>query len=104
MIARVVTYGARSLEGFQEWVEERSPAVENILGLRRVEFVRQDHPPRAGAIMYFDSAQDLKQYEDSHRYEQLRESVREGWGDASQPVHESVYRIVAGEGWAREKT
>lgn len=94
MIVLIVTYGAESPEKAQAWLAERSDEVENVLGLRRVEFIRQDQPPRAGAIMYFESLQDLQQYRESRRSEHFRESIRAGWGDESEPVREAVYRVL----------
>jgi len=94
MIVRIVSYGAESVEDARTWLTEHSREIENVLGLERVEFVRQDHPPRAGTIMYFESPQDLQQYRESRRYENFRESILAAWGDESEPVREAVYRLL----------
>lgn len=102
MIVRIVTYGARSLEAVREWLEERADDVESVPGLERVAFVREATPPRAGAIMYFESADDLRQYKESRRFEWLQESIREDWATDAEPVQDIVYRVMeVSEGRAR---
>lgn len=94
MIVRVVTYGAESMEAARRWMRDRSGDVEGVHGLERVEFIETDHPPRAGAIMYFMDAEDLRQYKDSRRYDELRKSIEEEWADGTGAVRDIVYRVM----------
>lgn len=94
MIARVVTYGATSRDAVRRWHREHGSKVEAAHGLVRVDFIRRDSPPRAGAIMYFESPEDLRQYRNSRLYEWLREKIDDEWVDGSQPVRELVFRVM----------
>lgn len=94
MIVRVVTCEAGSTEAAEEWHRQRAAAVENVVGLQRVDFVRQSEPPRAGAIMYFESLEDLRAYENFERYDRLQESMQESWITEEKPVRDSAYRLM----------
>lgn len=94
MIVRLVMYGAESLDGIREWIAARSSELSDVHGLKQVHFIRQGNPPQAGALMYFESPDDLLRYKTSRRYKQLLESIEESWGDGTGPVQESVYRVV----------
>lgn len=94
MVVRVVTFDAASLDRFDEWVESRSAALECVVGLQRVEFVRRNDPPRAGVIMYFQSPEDLRQYQNSRWYEsEVSDSGKLRVAEAPS-VKEQVYRVV----------
>lgn len=102
MIVRVVTYGAESLDAAEDWHRERAAEFEEIVGLERVDFIRQDGRSRAGAIMYFESADDLYHYKESPRFEWLRESIRESWAADAVPVQDDVFRVMEPEDAATE--
>lgn len=93
MIVRVVIYEADAMEAAEQWHRDRADEVEEIPGLERAEFIRNDTKSRAGAIMYFDSAEALRAYKASERFEWLRESIREDWA-AAEPVQDVVYRVM----------
>lgn len=94
MIVRVVVYEAVSMEAAKEWNRKRAPAVESFVGLDRVEFIRQRRPTRAGAIMYFESPEDLRRYKNSERHEWLQESMQESWAAEGGPVRDNIYRVM----------
>lgn len=94
MIVRTVSYGAESVKAVKVWLRDRAVGVDEVVGLERVDFVSQDNPPRAGAIMYFESAEDLRQYRSSERFEWLRESIEQSWEDRSQERREEIYRLI----------
>lgn len=94
MIVRFVLYSAHSTQAADRWHRERVAEFEDIAGLERIEFVRQSEPPRAGAIMFFDSPDDLRAYRDSERHEWLGDSMQESWATGEEPVVETVYRLL----------
>lgn len=94
MIVRVVTYGVASMGAARRWIRDYSGKVKGASGLERVDFIGTDHPPRAGAIMYFKDAEDLRQYKDSRRYDELRKSVEEDWADGTGAVRDIVFRVM----------
>lgn len=94
MVVRVVTYGAESEDAFREWHRKRAAEVEDLHGLRRVEFIRRKSPPRAGAIMYFESAEDLRAYKESDRSTRLQRSMHRTWVEDGAPIRDLVYRTM----------
>lgn len=94
MIVRVVLYEATSRQDVRAWLDEHATELEGVHGLNRVEFIRRDHPPRAGAIMFFQSPEELRQYKASERYRWLRESIEENWGEGDGPFRDAVYRVL----------
>ena len=94
MIVRVVTYGVESRDAIRKWHRQHWSKVEAVHGLVRVDYIRGGTPPRAGAIMYFESPEDLRQYRDSRLYDWLRDGILDGRVDEARPVRDEVYRVM----------
>lgn len=94
MVVRIVTYKAQSTDAAERWRCKRGAELSEVAGLKRVEFIRQSKPPQAGAIMYFESADDLRVYKNSARYEWLQDSIQEDWAAEADPIQDVVYRVT----------
>lgn len=94
MIVRVVIYEANSMDALAQWHQDRADQLKEVLGLKRIHFIRKDTKSLAGAIMYFESPEDLRVYKNSQRYEWLQESMQEAWAAEVKPVRDSVYRVL----------
>ena len=80
MHVRVVAYDTSSIDDALEWAEERGDRLRSLPGVRRFDFVTQESPDRAGAIIYFDSLEDHDRYVEE-RLPELQESIRSSsWG------------------------
>lgn len=94
MIVRVVTYGAQSLEAGRAWAERRASDLRGVEGVRHVDFIQQEDPPRLGAVIHFNSRRDLQRYKESGPYEQFVQEMRENVIDESQPVRDRVFELL----------
>ena len=62
--------------------------------MREVLFIRSEGDSSLwGALMYFRSADDFKNYKTSGPYKKLVESLRKAWLDESKPVSDQIYKI-----------
>lgn len=94
MIVRVVLYEATSRQDVRTWLDEHAAELDRVPGLDRVEFIGDGDPARAGAVMYFESPEELRQYKASERYRWLRESIEDSWGEGDGPIRDAVYRVL----------
>lgn len=94
MVVHVLIYEANSMEAVEQWHRDRADDIDRVLGLKRVHFIRKNTNSLAGAIMYFESPEDLRQYKTSERFEWLQESIREMWATGPEPVQNEVYRVM----------
>jgi hypothetical protein len=63
--------------------------------MQRVEFIHsKDNPSLWGALMYFNSMDDLTQYETSKAYQSLLQSLTEAFLDPNKPVIDGVFEII----------
>lgn len=94
MVVHVLIYEAISMEAVEQWHRDRADDIDKVLGLKRVEFIQKDTKSLAGAIMYFESPEDLRQYKVSDRFGWLQESIREEWAADADPIQDVVYRVM----------
>lgn len=80
MYVRVVAYDTSSIDEAVEWADERAERLRSLPGVRRFDFVTQENPDRAGAIVYFESREDHDRYVEE-RLPEIQESIRSSsWG------------------------
>lgn len=81
MIVRVTAYDTNSLDASREWIRERADNLRSLVGVERFDFVTQEDPDRAGAVIYFESRSDYERYRDQ-RLPELQDSIMSSsWGE-----------------------
>jgi hypothetical protein len=95
MILRRVAYHSLPNRDNVGWIKANAPMIRGVSGLQRVEFIHStDDPNLWGALMYFDSMDDLTQYKTSEVYKSLLQSLTEALLDPDKPVIDGVFDIV----------
>ena len=95
MIIRIITYHAIEGKDAEGWMRDVVSDLRGVKGMRHAEFIRsQNDPSQYGAIMLFNSKEDLDNYKETGPYKSLVQGVRENWLDESKPVGEQIFEVV----------
>lgn len=81
MIVRVVAYDTESLDASRQWGREHAEDLRALPGIERFDFVTQQDPPRAAAIIYFASREAYERYREERLPELQREIRETSWGE-----------------------
>jgi len=95
MIIRIITYHAAEGKDAEGWLKDSISEVRGVKGMRHAEFVQSlSDPSQYGAIMLFNTKEDLDNYKETGPYKSLVQSLRENWLDESKPVGEQIFEVV----------
>jgi len=95
MIVRIITYHAVEGRDIDGWMQTAAPEIRGVKGMRHMEFIRsQSDPSLWGAIMLFNTRQDLDNYKETGPYRSLVQSLRDTWLDESKPVSEQIFEVI----------
>lgn len=90
MILRFSVYAVRSVEEARDWISKTIDDLRGIEGVERVEIVTKEDPPRAGAIFYFGSREDLERYHET-RLPAIQEELMSSFDE--EHVVEEIYDV-----------
>ena len=95
MIIRIITYHAAEGKDVDGWMQNAVSQIRGVKGMRQLEFVRsQSDPSQDGALMLFNTRQDLDNYKETGPYRSLVQSLRDAWLDESKPINEHIFEII----------
>lgn len=95
MYIRIATYPLREGLRLEDWIREHAEEVRSAPGVHTVEFIKSTENDRyVGAIIRFQTLDDMHRYQESDIYWSITNDLRENWVEPALEIRRGHYVSV----------